>query len=281
MAIKVYKPITPGRRGMTGLTFDELTTKKPKKSLIKIIKNHSGRNNNGRITSRHKGGGAKKKYRILDFKQAKIDIPAKVLSIEYDPYRTTYISSIRYEDGEERYILAPQKLKIGQKIITSEKGEIKKGNRLKIKKIPFGTPIHNIEISFGQGGQLVRSAGTSATVIGKDEGELYVHVKMPSGEIRKIHGDCWASIGALSKPEHSLEKIGKAGRSRLMGIRPHVRGKAQAPVAHPHGGGEGQNPIGLPTPKTPWGVPTLGKKTRKKKFTNNMIIRSRKKKKRG
>lgn len=281
MGIKTYKPITPGRRGMTGVDFAEITKKKPKKSLILKLNQKSGRNKVGRITVRHRGGGAKKKYRLIDFKQDKIDIPAKVLSIEYDPYRTAYIALVKYDDEEECYILAPQKLRISQKILTSEKGEIKVGNRFLIKNIPFGTPIYNIEISKGQGGQLVRSAGSSAQVVGKDEDGKYVHVKMPSGEVRKINSGCMASIGSLSKSEHALEKIGKAGRNRWKGRRPTVRGKAMAPVAHPHGGGEGQNPIGLPTPKTPWGAPTLGKKTRKKKFTNNMIIRSRRKKKRG
>jgi large subunit ribosomal protein L2 len=281
MAIKTYKPITPGRRGMTGLTFAEVTQKKPKKSLVITLNKKAGRNKVGRITVRHRGGGSKRKYRIIDFKQDKIDMLAKILSIEYDPSRTSYIALLKYEDGEERYILAPQGLKVGQKIISSEKGEIKTGNRFKIKDIPFGTPIHNIELSKDKGGQLVRTAGVSAQVIGKDEDKKYVHVRMPSGEVRKIHSGCRASIGALSKPEHSLEKIGKAGRSRWMGKRPRVRGKAKAPVAHPHGGGEGQTSIGLVAPKTPWGAPTLGKKTRKKKFTENMIIRHRSKKKRG
>jgi large subunit ribosomal protein L2 len=281
MAIKIYKPTTPGRRGMTGLTFEEVTKKKPKKSLTTILSKKSGRARNGQITVRRRGGGAKQKYRIIDFRQDKVDIVAKVLSIEYDPRRTSYIALVKYDDGEERYILAPQKLKVGQKIITSEKGDMKIGNRFRVKNIPFGTPIHNVEIYSGKGGQLVRTAGSSAAVIGKDEDGKYFHVRMPSGEVRKINAECMASIGALSKQEHFLEKIGKAGRSRWKGIRPHVRGKAMAPVAHPHGGGEGQNPIGLPTPKTPWGAPTLGKKTRKRKITDKMIIRSRKKKKRG
>lgn len=281
MGIKVYKPITPGRRGMTGLTYDEITKKTPEKNLTKILRKKSGRNNKGQITIRRRGGGSRRKYRIIDFVQDKIDMLAEVMSIEYDPNRTSYIALIKYKDNEERYILAPQKMKIGQKIITSANGDIKAGNRFKIKNIPFGTPIHNIEMYIGKGGQLVKTAGSSASVIGRDEDGKYVHVKMPSGEVRKINGECFASIGILSKQEHSLEKIGKAGRKRWMGKRPKVRGKAQTPVAHPHGGGEGQNPIGLPTPKTPWGAPTLGKKTRKRKFTDNMIIRSREKKKRG
>jgi len=281
MAIKAYKPITPGRRGMTGLTFDEITKKKPTKKLLISLPKRAGRSKNGRITIRHRGGGFKKKYRLVDFKQDKIDMPAKVLSIEYDPYRTTYIALIEYEDKEQRYILAPEKLNVGQEIITSGKGELKTGNRFKLKNIPFGLPIHNIELYPGRGGQLVKAAGSSATIVGKDEDEKYVHIKMPSGEIRKINSECFASIGTLSKPEHTLVKIGKAGRTRWLGRRSKVRGKAQAPVAHPHGGGEGQNPIGLPSPKSPWGAPTLGKKTRKRKISDKMILKSRKKKKRG
>jgi len=281
MAIKTYKPITSGRRGMTSVDFAEVTKKKPTKSLLKKIKKTTGRNKVGRITIQHRGGGSKRKYRIIDFKQDRLDMPAKVLSIEYDPNRTAYIALVKYDDGEHRYILSPQKLKIGQKVLTSEKGEIKVGNRILIKNIPFGTPIYNIELSLGQGGQLARSAGASAQVVGKDEDGKYVHVKMPSGEVRKINSGCMASIGSLSKSEHSLEKVGKAGRMRWRGRRPVVRGKAKAPVAHPHGGGEGGTDIGLKHPKTPWGAPTLGKKTRKRKFTENMIIRSRRKKKRG
>lgn len=280
MSIKIHKPITPARRGMTSLSFDEITCKKPKKSLVTVYKKKAGRNNSGKITIRHRGGGSKKKYRLIDFKQDKIGMEGEILSIEYDPNRTSYIALIRYEDGEERYILAPAGLRVGDKIITQEKTEIKTGNRLKIKNIPFGIAIYNIELNPGKGGQLVRAAGTKATIVGKDEDERYMHVKMPSGEVRRINSECFASIGSLSKSEHSLEKIGKAGRVRWMGRRPKVRGKAKAPVAHPHGGGEGQNPIGLPTPKSPWGKPTLGKKTRKNKFTDNMIIKPRKKKKR-
>lgn len=279
MGIKIYKPTTPGRRGMTGLTFKELTKKKPEKSLSLTLSRKAGRGIGGKISVRHKGGGVKRKYRLIDFKQIKMDVEGKVLSIEYDPNRSSFIALVEYKDGDKRYILAPQGIKVGSKVITSLKGDIKPGNRFILKNIPSGAVVYNIEMSKGRGGQLVRSAGTGAQIMGKDNN--YIHLKMPSGEIRRVHKECMASIGTVSNPEHSTIKIGKAGRSRWMGIRPTVRGKAMYPAAHPHGGGEGSNDIGMPSPKTPWGVPTLGKKTRKRKYTDKMIIQRKKRKKRG
>lgn len=277
MGIKKYKPRTPGRRQSSVCDFDVVTRRKPEKSLVATSKRKVGRNNEGRVTTRHKGGGVKRKYRIIDFQQRKFDIPATVKSIEYDPNRSAYIALIVYADGKKSYILAPADMKVGDKIISSKKGEIKTGNRFVLKNIPAGISIYNIELSPGQGGKFVRAAGTQAQISGKEKG--YVHIKMPSGEVRKINNQCTASIGSLSKPEHNLIKIGKAGRNRLKGIRPTVRGKAMFPAAHPHGGGEGGSPIGLKSPKTPWGAKTLGKKTRRRKYTNKMIIRSRKSKK--
>lgn len=270
-----YKSITPGLRGATKPLFSDITKKEPEKSLTKGIKKQAGRNTLGRITVRHRGGGAKKAYRKIDFKRDKIDILATVKAIEYDPSRSARIALLYYKDGEKRYIIAPQGLKVGDEVISSEKAEIKPGNCLPLVKIPAGTPIYNIELQPNKGGVLVRSAGVSAKIMGKENG--YVLVKLPSLEVRKILESCRATVGEVSNPSHKLMKIGKAGRKRKMGVRPSVRGKAMAPVDHPHGGGEGSTDIGLIHPKTPWGAPALGKKTRKRKITNKFIVKRRKK----
>ena len=254
-----------------------LTKKKPEKKLLKFIKEKAGRARSGRITVRHQGGGAKRLYRIIDFFQEKLNIPAKVISLEYDPYRTGFIALLEYEDGEKRYILAPQGLKVGDQIIISEKAEIRPGNRMKLKNIPVGTQVYNIEIEPGKGGKLVRGAGTAAKVLVQEE--KFVHLEMPSSEIRRISGECFVSIGAVSRPEHKFINLSKAGRVRHMGRRPTVRGTAMVPADHPHGGGEGRSPIGLKYPKTPWGKPALGKKTRKKKWKDKFIIQRRSKRK--
>jgi len=250
-----------------------LTKKEPEKKLLITLKQRAGRSRFGRITVRHKGGGVKKLYRIVDFGQEKMGISAKVIALEYDPYRFAFIALVQYRDGEKRYILAPKDLKIGDEIINSEKTEIRPGNRMKLKNIPVGTLVYNIEIEPGKGGKLVRGAGTAAKVIAQESG--YTHLEMPSLEIRKVREECFASIGQVSFPEHRFIKIGKAGRARLKGKRPTVRGSAMIPVAHPHGGGKGKAPIGLKYPKTPWGKPALGVKTRKKKWTDKFIIKRR------
>ncbi len=280
MAIKKYKPTSPGRRGMTGIDYRELTKKKPEKALLGPKTRKAGRGSAGKITVRHKGGGAKQRYRIVDFKRDKFDIPAKIAAIEYDPNRSSFIALAVYKDGEKRYILAAHTMKVGDWIVTSKKenAEIETGNRLCLKHISQGTSIYNIEMIPGKGGQMVRSAGSSATVSAMEGG--FVQISFPSGEVRKIPEDAMATIGRVSNIEHSMVVIGKAGRSRWMGIRPTVRGSAMNPVDHPHGGGEGCQPIGLKHPKTPWGKPALGKKTRKKnKPSNKYIIRRKKKKK--
>jgi large subunit ribosomal protein L2 len=251
-----------------------LTKKEPEKKLTVFLKQKAGRSKAGRITVRHRGGGAKRLYRIIEFGQKRLDEKAKVIALEYDPYRSAFIALIEYPDKERKYILAPNNLKVGNEIIFSEKAELLPGNRMKLKNIPVGTMVYNIELQPGKGGQLVRSAGTSAQILGQ-EGK-YTHLKMPSGEIRKILSECFASIGQVSHPEHRFEKIGKAGRARLKGRRPKVRGTAMVPADHPHGGGEGKAPIGLKYPKTPWGKPAIGVKTRKRKYTNKYIIKRRK-----
>lgn len=252
------------------------TKKKPEKRLLRPLKKKAGRGRAGRITVRHRGGGAKRRYRLIEFGQEKLNQQAKVVAIEYDPNRTCFIALLQYEDGQRKYILAPLGLKVGASIIFAEKAPLSIGNRLRLKNVPIGTAVHNVELVPGRGGKIVRSAGTSAQVIGHEGG--YAHLKMPSGEIRKVGEECFASIGELSRPEHRFEKLGKAGRARLKGRRPTVRGAAMAPVAHPHGGGKGKAPIGLKYPKTPWGKPALGVKTRKKKWTDKLIIQRRKKK---
>lgn len=274
MAIKLYKPTTPGRRKMSVLTFEEITKKKPEKSLTVALNKRSGRNSQGRITVRHHGGGAKKKYRIIDFRRNKDMIPGKVAAIEYDPNRTANIALINYTDGEKRYILAPEGLKVGDMIESGPEVDIKLGNALPLKNIPVGTMIHNIELKVGQGGQMVRSAGAEAQLMAKED--KYATIKLPSGETRRVLIDCRATIGQVGNISHELVNYGKAGRRRHMGIRPTVRGSVMNPVDHPHGGGEGRAPIGLPSPVTPWGKPALGYKTRKKnKKSNALIIRRR------
>jgi large subunit ribosomal protein L2 len=274
--IREYKPTSPGRRGGTGATFEEITKWSPEKSLVRPLKSKAGRNNQGRITIRHRGGGAKRMYRVIDFKRDKRDMTGEVIAIEYDPNRSSRIALIQYTDGERRYILSPIGLKVGDKIIAGEKADIKVGHCMPLKSIPTGTSIHNIEMSIGKGGQLVRSAGAVAQLMAK-EGD-YALIRMPSSELRKIRLECYATIGQIGNADHQHIKLGKAGRKRHMGIRPTVRGSAMTPRDHPHGGGEGRSPIGMPGPKTPWGKPTLGYRTRKNKRTNNMIVRRRNKK---
>jgi len=276
MAIKTYKPTTPGRRHRSDLDFSGLTKKKPEKSLTKIINYKAGRNSNGRITVRHRGGRHKRLYRIIDFKRQKKDIPAKVVSLEYDPNRSAHIALLHFIDGAKAYILAPQELKLGQTVLAADKAPIKPGNALPLKNIPVGTIIHNIELTPGKGGQLVRSAGTAAILQSKDKAAA---IKLPSGEIRQVSLNCYATIGEVSNPELKNIKLGKAGRKRHMGFRPAVRGVAMHPGAHPHGGGEGRSGIGMPSPLSPWGKKTLGKKTRRKrKYSNKLIIKDRRKK---
>jgi len=275
MGIKPYKPTSPGRRQMTVLTFEEITKKEPEKSLLAPLKKKAGRNVYGRITVRHRGGGHKRRYRIIDFKRDKDSIPGKVAAIEYDPNRTAFIALIHYVDGEKRYIIAPHGLKVGDVIESGENVDIKVGNALPLKNIPVGTIVHNIELIPGEGGQLVRAAGAAAQLMAK-EGD-YVHIRMPSGEIRLINANCRATIGQVSNIDHENIKIGKAGRSRWLGRRPAVRGSVMNPVDHPHGGGEGKAPIGHPGPLTPWGKPAVGYKTRKKgKASDKFIIKRRK-----
>jgi large subunit ribosomal protein L2 len=271
MPIKVYKPTSPGRRGMSVSTFEEITTTKPEKSLLAPLKHKSGRNNQGRITTRHRGGGHKRQYRIIDFKREKYGVPATVRTIEYDPNRTARIALLFYADGAKRYILAPDGLKIGDRVMSGPEAEIRTGNALPIYRIPLGTQIHNIELQAGKGGQLVRSAGVSAQLLAK-EGN-YAQVRLPSGEVRLINQNCMATIGQVGNMEHSNLNWGKAGRKRWLGVRPTVRGSAMDPNSHPHGGGEGRSPIGMPGPKTPWGKPALGAKTRKNKRTDKFIVR--------
>jgi large subunit ribosomal protein L2 len=275
--MKIYKPTTPARRGMTGIDFSQLTKKRPQKSLLKYIKRNVGRSaSSGEITVRHKGGGVKKLYRVIEFSQTKPNSLAKVIALEYDPNRTGFIALIEYADKTKQYIIAPQNLKVGEEIIFSETGPLNPGNRIKLKNIPVGTAVYNVELEAGKGGKIVRSAGSSAQVLAHD-GD-YTNLKMPSTEIRKFNGECYATIGMVSNPENRFYRVGKAGKSRLKGRRPHVRGSAMNPVDHPHGGGEGRQPIGLKHPKTPWGKPALGVKTRnKKKWSNKLIISRRKK----
>ncbi|MEF9934444.1 MAG: 50S ribosomal protein L2 [Clostridium sp.] len=278
MGIKVYKPTSAGRRNMTVLTFEELTKNAtPEKSLLVALKKHSGRNAHGRITVRHRGGGAKIKYRLIDFKRNKDGIPAKVTQIEYDPNRSAFIALVCYADGEKRYILAPNGLNVGDTIVSGPEADIKVGNALPIKNIPVGTTIHNIELFPGKGGQLVRSAGAAAQLMAKED--AYSQVRLPSGEVRLVRTDCKATIGTIGNLSHELVKIGKAGKKRHMGIRPTVRGSVMNPCDHPHGGGEGRSPIGRPSPVTPWGKPALGYKTRKNsKYSDKFIVKARKKK---
>ena len=272
MAIRVYKPTSPARRFMSVLTYDEITKTAPEKSLTEYLKKHSGRNNQGKITVRHQGGGNKIKYRIIDFKRNKKDIPAKVAAIEYDPNRSANIALLHYADGEKRYILAPLDLKVGMTVVAAEQADIMPGNAMPLNSIPVGTLIHNLEIKPGRGGQLVRSAGLSAQLMAKENG--YATVRLPSGEMRKLPLNAMATIGTVGNSDHENVRLGKAGRVRHMGIRPTVRGVVMNPNDHPHGGGEGKSPVGMPAPVTPWGKPALGYKTRKhKKYSNKMIIK--------
>lgn len=274
MAIKKYNPTSPARRNMMVSTFEEITKTEPEKSLVEILKSKAGRNNYGKITVRHQGGGQKRQYRIIDFKRDKVDIPAKVAAIEYDPNRSANIALLNYADGEKRYIIAPNGLSVGDTIISSESADIKVGNALPLKSIPTGTVIHNIELKAGKGAQLVRAAGNSAQLMAK-EGD-YAQVRLPSGEVRMIRMECKATIGQVGNVDHENISLGSAGRKRRMGIRPTVRGSVMNPVDHPHGGGEGRSPIGRPGPVTPWGKPTLGYKTRnKKKLSNKFIVKRR------
>jgi large subunit ribosomal protein L2 len=271
--LKQYRPTSPGRRGMSGSTFEEITKSKPEKSLLLPHKKKAGRSNQGKITVRHHGGGAKRRLRIIDFKRDKRGIPGRVVAIEYDPNRSARIALIYYADGEKRYILAPLGLSVGEVIKSGEDAEVKPGNVLPLKLIPTGTMIHNIEMEVGKGGQLVRSAGAAAQLMAK-EGE-YALVRMPSSEVRRIRSDCLATIGQVGNVDHRSIALGKAGRKRWLGVRPTVRGSAMTPRDHPHGGGEGRSPIGLPGPKTPWGKPAIGYRTRKPKPTDKMIIKRR------
>lgn len=274
MEIKRYKATTNGRRGMTVASFEEITRNRPEKSLLVTLNKSAGRNAHGRITSRHRGGGTTKKYRVIDFKRQKDNIPAKVAQIEYDPNRSAYIALINYMDGEKRYILAPKGLKVGDKIESGEEADIKIGNALPLRAIPVGTTVHNIEMTPGKGGQLARAAGSGAQLMAK-EGKM-AQLRLPSGEFRLVSVECRATVGSVGNISHELVTLGKAGRKRHLGIRPHVRGSAMNPVDHPHGGGEGRTPIGRPSPMSPWGKKTLGLKTRQKsKKSDRYIIRRR------
>ena len=273
MALKVYRPTSPGRRSMSGFTFDEITKSEPEKSLLLPLKKKAGRNMQGRITVRHRGGGAKRRLRIIDFKRDKLGVPGKVAAIEYDPNRSANIALIHYADGDKRYIIAPTELGVGDIIKSGDDAEIKPGNTLLLKSIPSGTLIHNIELQKGRGGQMVRGAGTAAQLMVK-EGE-YALVRLPSGEVRRIRTDCSATIGQVGNIDHQGINLGKAGRKRWLGRRPTVRGSAMSPRDHPHGGGEGRSPIGMPGPKTPWGKPALGYRTRKPKASDKMIVKRR------
>jgi large subunit ribosomal protein L2 len=274
MAVKGFNPTSPSRRHMTVSTFEEITTNVPEKSLLVEKKRKGGRNAQGKITVRHKGGGAKQKYRLIDFKRTKDGIPAKVASIEYDPNRTAYIALVVYVDGEKRYIIAPVGLKVGDVVVSGSDADIKSGNCLPLKNIPVGTIVHNVELAKGKGAQLVRSAGASAQLMAK-EGD-YATLRLPSGEMRYVRIECRATIGTVSNLTHEIVNIGKAGRKRHMGVRPTVRGSVMNPNDHPHGGGEGKSPVGHPGPLTPWGKPALGYKTRKnKKYSNRLIIKRR------
>lgn len=275
MSIKKYKPTTPGRRGMTVSGFEEITRSRPEKSLVVPLKSTGGRNNAGRMTSRHRGGGHKRKYRIIDFRRNKDGIPARVAAIEYDPNRSARIALLHYADGEKRYILAPVGLHVGDTVESGEGADIKPGNALPLRSIPVGTVVHNIEMRPGKGGQIARSAGTSAEFMAK-EGNLAT-LRLPSGEFRMVHVDCRATVGEVGNAEHENLVQGKAGRNRYRGKRPHVRGVVMNAADHPHGGGEGKSPVGMPSPMTPWGKPTLGYRTRRAKKSDAMIVRRRKK----
>ena len=275
MAIKIYKPTSPGRRGMSVSTFEEITKGTPERSLLAPLKKQAGRNSRGKLTVRHRGGGNKRRYRLIDFKRDKHGIPARVAAIEYDPNRSARIALLVYADGEKRYVVAPVSLKVNDTLMSGPQAEIRVGNALPLISIPLGTLIHNIEMQSGRGGQIARSAGTAAQLMAK-EGE-YAQVRLPSGEVRRIRMECMATIGQVGNLDHANIRLGKAGRKRHLGRRPQVRGSAMTPRDHPHGGGEGRQPIGMPGPKTPWGKPTLGYKTRRNKATDKYIVRRRSK----
>jgi large subunit ribosomal protein L2 len=278
MAVKVFKPTSPGRRDMTGASFEELTRTKPEKSLVTGLRKHGGRNFRGKVTIRHRGGGHKRRYREIDFRRDKKEVPARVATIEYDPNRSARIALLHYVDGEKRYIVAPLGLRVGDTVMSGSRTEIRPGNTMPLRNIPLGTMIHNIELYPGRGGQLARAAGTSAQLIAK-EGENAI-VRLPSNEERLIGLENLATIGQVGNVEHGNIKLGKAGRKRHLGIRPTVRGSAMSPRDHPHGGGEGRSPVGMPGPKTPWGKPALGARTRRNKSTDKYIFRRRTKKRR-
>ena len=278
MPVKTYKPTTPSRRGMTVSDFAEITTREPEKSLLSDLRGTGGRNVRGKVTTRHRGGGAKRAYRIIDFKRDKVGIPARVATIEYDPNRSARIALLHYADGEKRYILAPVGLQVGDEVMSGPDAEARPGNALPLANIPLGSMVHNIELRPGKGGQIVRAAGASAQVLAK-EGD-YVTLRMPSGEVRMVLQTCVATVGQVGNLDHSNVKLGKAGRKRWLGIRPTVRGSAMSPRDHPHGGGEGRSPIGKDAPRTPWGKKALGVKTRRNKRTNQLIVRRREKKRR-
>ncbi|HSH04170.1 MAG TPA: 50S ribosomal protein L2 [Anaerolineae bacterium] len=279
MPIKVFKPTSPGRRDMSGQTFEEITHTVPERSLVRGMRKRGGRNSRGKITIRHRGGGHKRRYRQIDFKRDKFDVPARVASIEYDPNRSARIALLIYADGSKRYIICPLGLHVGDTVMSGSDAEIRPGNTMTLQEIPLGTLVHNIELQEGRGGQVVRAAGTSAQLLSKDHPQ-YVMVRLPSGEERYIPKGCLATIGQVGNVEHGNVKLGKAGRKRHRGVRPTVRGSAMNPNDHPHGGGEGRSPVGMAAPKTPWGQPALGRKTRRNKRTDNMIFRRRSKKRR-
>ena len=276
MAVKIYKPTSPGRRGMTSATFEEITKSTPERRLLRPLRRQGGRDYTGTISVRHRGGGARRQFRVIDFKRDKLDIPARVAAIEYDPNRSARIALLFYVDGEKRYIIAPLEIKVGDSLVSGKNVDIRPGNALPVANIPLGTLIHNIELQPGKGGQLARSAGAAAQLLGK-EGD-YAQVRMPSGEVRLVAQNCMATIGEVGNLDHSNIKLGKAGRKRYLGIRPTVRGTAMSPRDHPHGGGEGRQPVGKPGPRSPWGKPTRGYKTRRNKKSNSLIIKRRGKK---
>ncbi len=278
MAVKIYKPTSPGRRGMSGATFDEITKDKPERALIRFRRRKGGRNARGRVTVRHRGGGSRRFLRQVDFKRDKRGIPARVAAVEYDPNRSARLALLHYVDGEKRYIVAPLGLGVGDTVVSGPEAEIRPGNSLPLANIPLGTLVHNIEMQEGRGGQMVRSAGTAAQLLGKEG--AFAAVRLPSGEVRRIRQTCYATIGEVGNADHSNIKLGKAGRKRHLGIRPTVRGSAMSPRDHPHGGGEGRQPIGLPGPKSPWGKPTLGYRTRRNKKSDPYILRRRSRRRR-
>jgi len=273
MPLKKYKPTSPGRRDMTGSAFEEITRARPQRSLLTDLRKRAGRNNSGRVTVRHRGGGHKRRYRLIDFKRNKLNIPARVESIEYDPNRSARIALLLYADGERRYIIAPLGLRVGDTVANGTQAEVRVGNTLPIRLIPVGSLVHNVELEPGRGGQLARAAGTSAQLLAKEG--IYAQIRLPSGEVRMVHENCLATIGQVGNTEHGNIKLGKAGRKRWLGWRPTVRGTAMDPNSHPHGGGEGRSPIGMPGPKTPWGKPAMGRKTRRNKRTDKFIVRRR------